>query len=175
MLPSPSDHPGQGGTAGETRLLSLINAVQKSNQWDRTAIFVTWDDGGGQFDSGVPPIGSGLRVPMLLVSPYAKQGFVSHTEHDHVSLLGLIEARFGLEPLAGRPDPSPSFDDAFEVGDAPRAPMVISRSVLPPTPVGTLEQNRRTIVLYTTGLAVAAAIAAVGLFRHRHRARTATP
>ena len=98
ILPSPSDSPAQGGSEGESRLLSLVNAVEKSSQWGNTAIFVTWDDGGGQFDSAVPPVVSGLRVPLLVISPYAKHGYISHVEHDHLSLLDLIESRFARGP-----------------------------------------------------------------------------
>ena len=122
MLPSPSDRPGLGGAEGEIRLLSLINAVQKGTQWERTAIFVTWDDGGGQFDSAVPPVGNGLRVPLLLISPYAKQGYTSHVEHDHLSLLDLMEARFDLASLGPRPNAAPAFDDAFAGRGRPAAP-----------------------------------------------------
>ncbi len=145
MLPSPSDRPGLGGTEGEIRLLSLINAVQKGSQWERTAIFVTWDDGGGQFDSAVPPVGNGLRVPLLLISPYAKQGYTSHVEHDHLSLLDLVEARFDLASLGPRPSAAPAFDDAFAVETGPRPPIITTRGGLAPTPVGTTAQNLQTV------------------------------
>ena len=115
ILPSPSDSPAQGGSEGESRLLSLVNAVEKSSQWGSTAIFVTWDDGGGQFDSAVPPVASGLRVPLLVISPYAKHGYISHVEHNHLSLLDLIESRFALRSLRSQPGTSPSFEDAFDV------------------------------------------------------------
>jgi len=170
VLPSPTDSPSQGGTEGETRLLSLVNAVEKSSQWDDTAVFVTWDDGGGQFDSAVPPVGSGLRVPLLLISPYAKHGYISHVEHDHLSLLDLIESRFELRSLRSQPGTSPSFDDAFDVSAGPRAPVVGTGAGLPPTPVGTSRQNLQTVLLYAIGFVAAALVARAGWLRQRQRA-----
>jgi phospholipase C len=169
VLPSPSDRPGLGGAEGEIRLLSLINAVQKGSQWERTAIFVTWDDGGGQFDSAVPPVGNGLRVPLLLISPYAKQGYTSHVEHDHLSLLDLVEARFDLASLGPRPSAAPAFDDAFAVETGPRPPIITTRGGLAPTPVGTTAQNLQTVALYAIGLTAAAFVARAAWHRERRR------
>jgi phospholipase C len=169
VFPSPSDHPGQGGSAGETRLLSLINAVQKSSQWDDTAVFVTWDDGGRQFDTAVPPVGSGQRVPLLLIAANARKGYISHAELDHRSLLELIQSRFGLASLGGPPAFDQPFDDAFDLLAPPREPMVLSRTQLPPTPVGTPVENQRTALLYVGGLLAALALAGVALFHQRQR------
>jgi phospholipase C len=173
VLPSPSDHPAQGAASGETRLLSLVNAVAKSEQWSRTAVFVTWDDGGGQFDSAVPPIGGGLRVPLLLVSAHAKAGFVAHTHHDHLSLLATIEHRFGLESLTGRADPTESLAEAFGPLDAARAPMLFSRSSLPSTPVGTSAQNAQTVLLYALGFTLTVVLVVASRSHLRKRARHA--
>ena len=170
ILPSPSDSPAQGGSEGESRLLSLVNAVEKSRQWGSTAIFVTWDDGGGQFDSAVPPVASGLRVPLLVISPYAKHGYISHVEHNHLSLLDLIESRFALRSLRTQPGTSPSFEDAFDVAAGARAPLVGVGAGLPPTPVGTSRQNLQTVVLYAICLVAAAATARAGWLRQRQRA-----
>ncbi len=170
VLPAPSDRPGLGGADGEIRLLSLVNAVQKSSQWDRTAIFVTWDDGGGQFDSAAPPVGNGLRVPLLLISPYAKQSYISHVEHDHLSLLDLVEARFDLPSLGSRPSVAPAFDDAFAVEAGPRRPIVTTNGGLPPTPVGTTAQNLQTVALYVIGLTAAALVARTGWRWEQRRA-----
>ena len=170
ILPSPSDSPAQGGSEGESRLLSLVNAVEKSSQWSHTAIFVTWDDGGGQFDSAVPPVASGLRVPLLLISPYAKHGYISHVEHNHLSLLDLIESRFALKSLRSQPGTSPSFEDAFDVAAGTRPPLVGIGAGLPPTPVGTSRQNLQTVALYAICLVAAAAIARAGWLRQRQRA-----
>ena len=83
--------------------------------WKNTAIFITLDEGGGYYDSGyVQPLsffGDGTRVPLIVVSPFARRGFVDHTYYDHVSLIKFIEKNWHLGPLSGRsldnlPDPS---------------------------------------------------------------------
>jgi hypothetical protein len=74
--------------------------------WSTTAIVITTDEGGGYFDSGyvqlVDFFGDGTRIPLIVVSPYAKEGFVDHTYYDHVSVLKFIERNWGLSPLSGR-------------------------------------------------------------------------
>ena len=94
----------------------IVDAVQGNpTLWQNTAIFVTFDEGGGYYDSGyVQPLdffGDGTRVPLLVVSPLVKPGYVSHTYTDHVSLLKFIERNWGLPPITGRsrdnlPNPS---------------------------------------------------------------------
>src|SRR5262245_66136238 len=93
-----------GLAAFEDFLARAINAVQGNRSlWRSTAIFVTMDEGGGYYDSGyIQPVsffGDGPRVPMIVVSPYARRGFVDHTYTDHVSILKFIEANWGLHPL----------------------------------------------------------------------------
>lgn len=173
VLPSPSDHPSQGAASGETRLLSLVNAVAKSDQWPRTAVFVTWDDAGGQFDSATPPIGAGLRVPLLFISAHARAGVVAHTRNDHLALLATIEHRFDLESLTGRADPASSLAEAFGPLDVARSPMVFSRSSLPPTPVGTTAQNAQTVLLYALGFVLTIVLVVASTFHLRKRARHA--
>ena len=74
--------------------------------WNSTAIFVTFDEGGGYYDSGyIQPLdffGDGTRIPMIVVSPYTKRGHISHTYTDHVSILKFIEANWKLAPLTNR-------------------------------------------------------------------------
>ena len=109
-------HPAYSTLAAFEGFVShAIDEVQNSPAlWKNTAIFVTFDEGGGYYDSGyVQPVsffGHGTRVPMIVVSPYARPGYVSHTYTDHVSLLKFIERNWGLEPLSARsldrlPDP----------------------------------------------------------------------
>ncbi|MGB8909901.1 MAG: alkaline phosphatase family protein [Candidatus Cybelea sp.] len=98
-----SDHGGNGSDTGPSWVASLVNAVGKSPFWDSTAIFIFWDDPGGWYDP-VPPAyadndGLGFRLPLLIVSPYAKQGFVSHTHYEHGSILKFVEDRFDLPRL----------------------------------------------------------------------------
>jgi phospholipase C len=98
-------HPGYSTLAGyENFLKTAIQAVQSNaSLWKSTAIFITEDEGGGYYDSGpIEPVsffGDGTRVPMLVVSPYTKPGYIDHTYSDHVSILKFIEANWGLSPL----------------------------------------------------------------------------
>ena len=121
-----SDHASCGSTSGPHWVASIVNAVGKSKYWNSTAIFIMWDDYGGWYDHVAPPMvdydGLGIRVPLIIVSPYAKQGYVSHTQFEHGSLLRFIEDRFNL-PRLGATDAranSPA-DDCFNFSAPPRA------------------------------------------------------
>ncbi|MBV8724571.1 MAG: hypothetical protein JO350_04455 [Candidatus Eremiobacteraeota bacterium] len=99
-----SDHAGSGSNTGPSWVASLVNAVGKSQYWDSSAIFVFWDDYGGWYDSKPPAYkdydGLGFRLPLLIVSPYAKRGWVSHVQYEHGSILRFIEDQFGLSSLS---------------------------------------------------------------------------
>jgi len=98
-------HPGYSTLAAfENFVGRAVSAVQSNTAlWKSTAIFVTFDETGGYYDSGyIQPLtffGDGPRVPLLTISSYARQGFVDHTYNDHVSILKFIEANWGLKPL----------------------------------------------------------------------------
>ena len=99
-----SDHPGLDSSTGPAWVASLVNAVGTSKFWNSTAIFIMWDDWGGWFDP-VKPVykdydGLGFRVPLLIVSPYAKRGYVTHVQYETASVLRCMEDTFGLSPLA---------------------------------------------------------------------------
>ena len=85
---------------------SINDVLSNPREWASTAIFVTVDEGGGYYDSGyIQPIsffGDGPRIPLITVSPWAKQGFVDHTYDDHVSILKFIEANWRLHALSNR-------------------------------------------------------------------------
>ena len=99
-----SDHSGNGSTTGPAWVASVVNAVGESKFWDSTAIFVMWDEWGGWYDSMPPPQvdydGLGFRVGLLVISPYAKKGHVSHVQYEHGSILRFAEDAFGLGQLA---------------------------------------------------------------------------
>ena len=106
LKPGDNDgHPGYSTMyAYETFVARAVAAVQNNPRlWRSTAIFITEDESGGYYDSGyIQPVsffGDGPRIPMQVVSPYARQGFVDHTYTDHVSILKFIEANWGLKPL----------------------------------------------------------------------------
>jgi phospholipase C len=111
-----SEHPPASVRTGQAYVTTLINAIMRSPDWWSTAIFLTWDDWGGFYDHVVPPgvdhSGYGLRVPGLLISPYARYGYVDHQTLSHDAYLKFIEDDFlegeRLNPRTdGRPDSRP--------------------------------------------------------------------
>jgi phospholipase C len=125
-----SDHPGCGGNTGPEWVASIVNAIGQSRYWDSTAIFVTWDDYGGWYDH-VPPKkldydGLGFRVPLLVISPYAKTGQVTHTHYEFASILRFVEDRFGLDSLSASDARATSpAGNCFDFNQPPRTFKVI--------------------------------------------------
>ncbi len=115
-----SDHPGATGDTGPSWVTQVINAIGKSPAWQSTAIIVVWDDWGGWYDHVAPPGpmefgGLGFRVPMLVVSPFAKHGYVMHADYEFGSILKLIEENWSLPPLGTTDVRAASFlNDAFD-------------------------------------------------------------
>ncbi|HET6275032.1 MAG TPA: alkaline phosphatase family protein [Candidatus Cybelea sp.] len=103
-LDESSDHPGFNASKGPAWIASVVDAIGTSSFWDSTAIFIFWDDWGGMFDPVKPPYedydGLGLRVPLIAISPYARQGYVTHVQYETASVLRYMEDNFGLAPLA---------------------------------------------------------------------------
>ena len=98
-----SDHPGVTDGTGPMWVASIVDAIGESSYWSDTAIFVTWDDWGGWFDHVTPPVYNsyelGFRVPLIVISPYAKEGYVSHVQHEYGSILRFTEESFGLPSM----------------------------------------------------------------------------
>ena len=131
-----NEHPTKSPQLGQKFIANVVNAVMHSPNWKTTALFVTWDEHGGFYDHVYPPPACppddyppaafadgklvpqpgafdryGVRVPLLVVSPYVKRGHVSHRVTDHTSLLRFIEARFNLPALTRRDaNAEPPFD-----------------------------------------------------------------
>ena len=118
-----SDHPGSGSDTGPDWVGSITNAIGNSPFWDSTAIFISWDDWGGWYDHVSPPqidnMGLGFRVPVIVVSPYARPGYVSHVTHEASGFLTFIEATFGLHSLGSRDALANDFSDCFDYSQAP--------------------------------------------------------
>jgi phospholipase C len=133
---SDSDHVNCGGGHGPSWVAALVNTVGKSKFWDSTAIFVIWDDWGGLYDHVPPPYldrdSLGFRVPLLVISPYAKHDYVSHVQYETTSVLRFAEDLFGLGQLAAadRRATSPAAD-CFDFSQKPR-PFVKIAAPLPP-------------------------------------------
>jgi phospholipase C len=149
-----SEHPPALVSAGQTYVTNLINHVMSSPCWNSTAIFLSWDDWGGFYDHVVPPVldqlGYGIRVPGLVISPYAKTGYIDHEVLSHDAYLKFIEDVFlngqRLDPATdGRPDPRPSVRENLVPGDlindfdftqTPRPPLLLPTNP-PPGPAST--------------------------------------
>ena len=133
-----SEHPTVGRFAGTSQSVSVcvgenwtveqVNAIMQGPDWPTTAIVITWDDFGGFYDHVPPPaadqFGYGPRVPLIVISPYAKEGFVSHTVYEFASVLRLIETRFNLAPLTTRDAIANSLLDLFDFSKAPAPPLI---------------------------------------------------
>jgi len=130
-----SDHPGSGSTEGPDWVASIVNAVGQSKYWNSTAIFITWDDWGGWYDHVAPAkidaMGPGFRVPLIVVSPYARRGYVSHHFHEVSGFIKFIEKNFDLGTLGARDAGSDAFDDCFDYTQTPAAYKAIPTRVTP--------------------------------------------
>jgi phospholipase C len=117
-----SDHPGTG-SEGPDWVASIVNAIGNSKIWNSTAIFITWDDWGGWYDHVDPPevdaLGLGFRVPLLIVSPYAKHGYISHQIHEASGFITFIERNFDLRTLGTRDADTDAFEDCFDYKQTP--------------------------------------------------------
>jgi phospholipase C len=119
-----SEHPPASVQAGQAYVTGLINAAMRSPDWPSTAIFLSWDDWGGFYDHVPPPQidenGYGLRVPGIVISPYARAGFIDHQTLSHDAYLKFIEDDFlggeRINPATdGRRDPRPNVREASPV------------------------------------------------------------
>ena len=153
--PNDSEHPPAKVSQGQSYVTNVINAAMQSPDWSSTAIFLTWDDWGGFYDHVVPPnvdqLGYGIRVPALVISPYAKQGYIDHQGLSYDAYIKFIEDDFlhgqRLDPKTdGRPDGrtvvrenAPQLGDLtqdFNFNQSPTSPMV-----LPINPTTTLTEK----------------------------------
>jgi phospholipase C len=113
-----SDHAGLNQGLGPSWVASVVNAIGNSQYWDNTVIIITWDDWGGWYDHVAPSVINsyeyGFRVPLIIVSPFAKQGYVSHVTHDFGSILKFIEEVYGLPSLGYADALADDLSDCFD-------------------------------------------------------------
>jgi phospholipase C len=120
-----NEHPGYSDVEnGETHTVTLINDILNGPNGKDVVIVVTYDENGGFWDHVAPPVidkkwGPGTRVPAIIISPFAKQGFVDHTQYETVSILSFIEKRWDLKPLASRDQNANPLQNAFDFIDNP--------------------------------------------------------
>ena len=134
-----SEHPPESSCLGENWTVEQVNAVMQGPDWPTTAIFVTWDDFGGLYDHVPPPkldnYGLGPRVPLLIISPFVKHGYISHTQYELSSLLKFAEARFGLAALTNRDTVANDLLDSFDFTQSPQPPLILSTRACLPNPI----------------------------------------
>jgi phospholipase C len=125
-----SDHSGpDSGSGGPAWVASIVNAIGQSSYWGNTTIIVMWDEWGGWYDHVHPPQlpdpvthareGLGFRVPVIFISPYAKAGYISHSQHEIASTLHYIEETFGLGSLGLADARTDGFDDMYDYSQSP--------------------------------------------------------
>jgi len=150
-----SEHPPSNIRTGQAYVTRLVNTVMRGPDWDSTAIFLSWDDWGGFYDHVVPPHidqnGYGLRVPALVISPYARSGYIDHQTVSFDAYVKFIEDDFlgghRIDPATdGRPDPRPDVRENasqlgdltadFDFGQAPQPPLLLPLFP-PPGPAST--------------------------------------
>ena len=133
IVPTPEDseHPPADSARGMRHVTDLVNAIMRSDAWKDTVIIITWDDYGGFYDHVAPPsvdqFGYGPRVPTLIISPFARPGFICHTRFDFTSPLKLIEERFGLKPLTSRDSKASDMLDCFDFQQKPTPAEIITQ------------------------------------------------
>jgi phospholipase C len=162
----------------------------ESSFWPTTAIFITWDEGGGYYDHVVPSrdftinhgftqdlVGLGQRVPLLVISPYSKENFVSDTALSHLSLLHFIEYNWALPPLDELVAQSNLPLGFFNFSQAPRTPMILSSPDVYPIPLQS--QSNGSLSSIPVGYELVGIVAAVillgGLSRRTRRSSSAGP
>jgi phospholipase C len=131
-----SDHPGANQGTGPSWVASIVNAIGASQYWNSTAIFVVWDDWGGWFDHVAPVVKNsyelGFRVPLIVISPYAKPHYVSHVPYEFGSILKFTEETFGLPSMKTTDERAGDLSDCFDFQSRPHA----FRNIAAPDPAG---------------------------------------
>jgi phospholipase C len=135
-----SDHAVSNDGSGPAWVASIVNALGNSPYWANTAVIITWDDWGGWYDHVAPTVvhdgvswGSGyvygFRVPLIVVSPYAKRAYISHVTHDFGSILKFIETTFHLASLGYADKPADDLSDCFTLTQTPSTFHAIAASL----------------------------------------------
>ncbi|MCI4346088.1 MAG: hypothetical protein L3K07_04980 [Thermoplasmata archaeon] len=156
-----SDHPPANLSFGEAFVANLVDAVEESQYWSSTAIFLSWDDYGGFYDHVPPPannsLGLSIRVPFLVISPYTPAGSIVHSLGYFESTLAFMEHRWNLGCLGPRDCGAPDLHDYFDFSMAPRAPIVFdptwTHDTYPMSPARAITLDTTSWVGSDTGLA----------------------
>lgn len=133
-----SDHPPESVCEGENWTVEQLNAVMQGPDWNSTVVFITWDDFGGFYDHVGPPVvdnvGFGPRVPLLVISPWAKPGYICRATMEFSSVLRFIEKRFDLGSLTLRDRFASDMLDCFDFKQSPLPPLILAVRECPQQP-----------------------------------------
>ncbi len=131
-----SDHPNTNSDTGPSWVAAVVNAIGNGPDWKSTAIVVLWDDWGGWYDDAPPPQldweGLAIRVPAIIISPYARKSVVTHTQYESGSILKFMEEVNGLPSLGGTDQRANALDDSFDFSQKPRRFRTIPAKYPPP-------------------------------------------
>ncbi len=126
-----SEHAPASVCTGENWTVQMLNSLMKGPNWSSTAVFLTWDDFGGFYDHVAPQqidgYGLGFRVPLLVISPYAKKGYIDHTQYEYSSMLRFAEDSFGLPTMTNRDKGANNMMGAFDFSQSPRSPVLLQQ------------------------------------------------
>jgi phospholipase C len=124
-----SEHAPASVCVGENWTVQMLNSLMRGPDWSSTAIFLTWDDFGGFYDHVAPQqidgYGLGFRVPLLVISPYARKGFIDHTQYEFSSMLRFAEDELGLPTLTNRDKAANDMMGAFNFNQSARPPLLL--------------------------------------------------
>jgi phospholipase C len=178
LVPSgASEHPPSSLMSGQRFVKNVIQELMRSTAWDSSAFMLAYDDWGGWYDHVTPiqvdKYGYGPRVPVLLISPYAKTGYIDHTVLDFTSMLKFIEQNWNIAPLAQRDTNANNFLSAFDFNQTPRLPIFFPLARITAAPV---KKDPSKVIYVGYGAGLALALSVIGLadfFSRRAKARGA--
>ena len=123
-----SDHPPFSTAHAHNWVTQIVNAVMRSDMWEHTAIFLTWDEWGGFYDPVLPEqldhVGLGMRVPLLTISPYTRRGLIDTEPGEFSTPLKFISDNWGLPYLSQRIEETHAFEHVFDFSKRPRDPVL---------------------------------------------------
>ncbi len=126
-----SEHAPASVCVGENWTVQMLTSLMQGSDWSSSAVFLTWDDFGGMYDHVAPQqidgYGLGFRVPLLVISPYAKQGYIDHTQYEFSSMLRFAEDDLGLATMTNRDGGANNMMGAFDFSQSPRAPLMLQQ------------------------------------------------
>jgi phospholipase C len=164
---SPSEHPPARSDCGMDYVSYLVNQVMQSQYWESSAIIITWDDYGGFYDHVPPPqvdaFGEGFRVPTLVISPWAKHGYVDHMQYEFASLLRLAEDTFNLPTLGTRDVGANDMMNSFDFNQTPQPVLIQPADFVGPAPETTTQTTIPELNSIQTYLVLALLVAVAAI------------